>query len=276
MTRLALVVAVVASLATGGTVLVGCGASVDAIEDLPAGTEVEITTHDGEVVEGALVAVDPDEVIVESDAGEERTLRRETIARVERGGGSAVRDWFSFEPDAVNVTMPAGTTIPLTLETPLSSKTAAVEDRVRAITREPVSIDGRVVIPAGSVAVGNVTEARPSGDVKGRARLGVRFTEIDVRGERHDIVSRPLVYQAEGTKKEDAAKIGIGAAAGAIIGGIADGGKGAAVGSVIGGGAGAAVVLMTPGDEVSLPSRAPLTIELTQPVEVSVPLANEQ
>lgn len=271
MTRLAIVAAVVASLATGGAVLVGCGTSVDAVEDLPAGTDVEITTHEGEVVEGALVAVDPDEVIVEIDAGEQRTLRRETIASVERGGGLALKDWFSSKPDSVNVTMPAGTTIPLTLETPLSSKTAAVEDRVRATTRAPVSIDGRVVIPAGSVAMGDVTETRPSGDVKGRARLGLRFTEIHVRDERHDIVSRPLVYQAEGTKKEDAAKIGIGAAAGAIIGGIADGGKGAAVGSVIGGGAGAAVVLMTPGDEVSLPTGAPLTIELAQPVEVSVP-----
>ena len=43
----------------------GCRASVDAIEDVPAGSDVVIGTEDGAVVEGALREVTGDRVIVE-------------------------------------------------------------------------------------------------------------------------------------------------------------------------------------------------------------------
>jgi hypothetical protein len=75
---------------------------------------------------------------------------------------------------------------------------------------------------------------------------------------------------AAGHKKDDATKIGIGAAAGAVIGGITGGGKGAAVGAAVGGGAGTAVVLMTPGKEVSLPSGTPVSIRVQEGFAVRV------
>jgi hypothetical protein len=71
----------------------------------------------------------------------------------------------------------------------------------------------------------------------------------------------------------DAAKIGIPAAGGAIIGGVIGGKKGAAIGTAVGGGGGAAVVLATPGDEIRLAPGAALTLVLDQPIEVRVPIA---
>ena len=101
-----------------------------------------------------------------------------------------------------------------------------VEDPVRARTLAPIMVGDAVAVPIGSEVVGHVTEATPSGDVRGLARLAFRFGELRVRDEPHDIRAAPHAYQAEPTKGEDAKTIGIGAAAGALIGGLTGGRKG--------------------------------------------------
>ena len=70
---------------------------------------------------------------------------------------------------------------------------------------------------------------------------------------------------------EHTAKIAIPAAAGAIIGGIADGKKGAAIGTAVGGGAGTGVVLATRGQEVRLGRGAAVSVKLLRPLTVLVP-----
>jgi outer membrane lipoprotein SlyB len=76
---------------------------------------------------------------------------------------------------------------------------------------------------------------------------------------------------AESTKGEDAAKIGVGAVGGAIVGGILGGGSGAAQGAVIGGAAGTGVVLATRGEEVTLVKGTVLAASLASPLTVRVP-----
>ena len=183
---------------------------------------------------------------------------------------NAVKEEKPVVPEYLEIAVPAGTVLAVELETPLASNTARVEDRVRARTRDAVVVGGREVIPAGSEITGTVVAARPSGKVKGRARLTFRFTRIDVQGVTYDIGTKPVSYEARGTKTADATKIGAGAAAGALIGAIAGGGKGAAVGAAVGGGAGTAVVLMTPGKEVSLPSGTPVSIRVQEGFAVRV------
>lgn len=183
---------------------------------------------------------------------------------------NAVKEEKPAVPEYVEIAVPAGTVLAVELETPLASNTARVEDRVRARTRDAVVVDGREVIPAGSEITGTVSAARPSGKVKGRARLTFRLSQIEVRGVTYDISTRPVNYVAGGTKKDDATKIGVGAAAGAAIGAIAGGGKGAAIGTAVGGGVGTAVVLMTPGKEVTLPSGTPVSISVQERFAVRV------
>jgi hypothetical protein len=250
----------------------GCGGAA-AVEEIPLGAPVTVETEDGRVIEGKLAEVTPDRIVVEAEtgtrAGERRELVRAEVAEVRREG-LGVGSLLSSAPEPVEVTVPTGTTVPVALETALSSAANSVEDPVSARTREAVLIDGIVVIPAGSELRGHVTSARASGKVKGRAALALRFTELNARGELHDIVSAPFVYEAGSTVGDDAAKIGIGAAAGAVIGGIAGGGRGAAVGSAIGGGAGTAVVVATPGDEVELASGTVLQLRLEEPLTLQV------
>jgi hypothetical protein len=102
----------------------------------------------------------------------------------------------------------------------------------------------------------------------------VRFNQIDLPGDggRQPITTAAVSRLAPATKKKDATRIGGGAGAGAIIGGILGGKDGAAKGAVIGGGAGTAVVLSTSGNEVGMAAGAPLSVRLTAPLRVRVPL----
>lgn len=176
------------------------------------------------------------------------------------------------KPEFREVTVPAGTTLSVTLGTSIGSDTSKVEDPVRATLKTPISIEGVRAIPAGTTVLGNVTSAVRSAKVKGLASIGVRFHTLDLPGDggRHDIGTATITREAQPTKKKDAAKIGIGAGAGAVIGGIVGGGSGAAKGAAIGGGAGTATVLATRGDEVHLAAGTPLSVKLTAPLTVRV------
>jgi hypothetical protein len=168
--------------------------------------------------------------------------------------------------------LPAGTPLRLTLTSPLTSDGNRVEDQVRAVVREPVVIDRQVVLPRGTQVVGYVSDVDRSARVKGRARLAMRFSRLVVDGDQYDFRSEPIEAVANGTKGEDAAKIGIGAGAGAAIGAILDGASGATKGAVLGGAAGTGAVLATRGDEVRLDSGQALDTHLTSALPIRVPI----
>ena len=111
-----------------------------------------------------------------------------------------------------------------------------------------------------------MTNVDDSGNVKGRAELGFRFTRLTDRlghlRHRHEAA----FVRGRGNKKDDAVKIGVGAAAGAIIGAITGGKKGAAIGTAVGAGAGTGVVLATDGDEIRLAAGRKLKVSLTDPL----------
>lgn len=187
---------------------------------------------------------------------------RDTTARSASASPAAPRvEWREL-------TVPAGTTLPLELTTALSSETATVETPVQARLRQAVVIDGHTALPAGSVFTGTVTDVERSGRVQGRARLVFRFDEVRLGTGREELRTNPLTFEAEATNGEDATKIGAGAVGGAIIGGIVGGGKGAAKGAAIGGAAGTGVVMATRGKEVALASGTDLAATLASSVTV--------
>jgi hypothetical protein len=166
--------------------------------------------------------------------------------------------------------VPAGTTLALELTTPLSSETAKVETPVRARLTQSISVEGLVILPAGTELLGSVTEVERAGRVKGLARITFAFTEATVAGARESLLTNPLTFEAKLSKGKDAAKIGIGAGIGAVIGGIAGGGSGAATGAAIGGGAGTGLVLATKGEDVVVEAGTELSATLAKPYETRV------
>jgi hypothetical protein len=168
------------------------------------------------------------------------------------------------------VTIPAGTALPLALTSSIASDTSAVEDAVTAELTSPITIDGRDVLPAGTRLTGVVTAVEESDRVKGRAMIAFRFTSLRHGDTRYELQTAPLSHLAPATKGEDATKIGIGTGAGAVIGGILGGKKGAAQGAAVGGGAGTGVVLATKGREVRLPPGSDVTTHLTAALTVRI------
>ena len=169
------------------------------------------------------------------------------------------------------VTLPAGTTLSLTLDSEVASDISQVEDPVRARIERPVMVDGLLAIPKNSMAFGTVTAVEASGKVKGRAQLAFRFHQLHINSHRYEIRSDTVLYRAESTKTEDAKKIGLAAGAGAVIGGLLGGKKGAGTGAVIGGGTGTAMVLTTAGDEVELRAGTAVEVGLMQPLTLLIP-----
>ena len=106
--------------------------------------------------------------------------------------------------------------------------------------------------------------------MKGRSHLAIRFTEVQVDGQRDPFRTNALTFEGTDSTKKDVAKVGIGAGVGAIIGGIVGGGSGAATGAAIGGGAGAGTALATRGAEVELAEGAELNTTLSSPYSVRV------
>ena len=296
MRKLAVVVAFV-------TLAAACTKETASLE-IKAGSAVSLEKKDGVVVSGRLVEVKPEHVVVDTAAGRKQIARADistfradatavsspaqpagTALAAERSGASDALATGSSAasaapapavPEYREVTLPAGTVLPVELTTAVASDSSHVEDAVRGKLRRAVTVQGVQAFPAGTVVSGVVTAAERSARVKGRARVAFRFTAIDPPGDaerlsmRTDTVSR----MAAATKKQDAAKIGGGAAGGAIIGGIIGGGDGAAKGAAIGGAAGTGVVLSTRGKEIRLAPGTPVSIRLASPLTVRVRVAS--
>jgi hypothetical protein len=169
------------------------------------------------------------------------------------------------------VTVSAGTALPIELMTTVSSETAAIETPVRARLRQALVVDGYTALPAGTILHGHVTDVDRAGRIQGRSRLAFAFTEAEFDGGREDVRTNPLSFEGEATKGEDATKIGVGAGVGAAIGGLLGGGDGAAKGAAIGGAAGTGAVLATRGREVTVESGRDLTATVATAFSVRAP-----
>lgn len=165
------------------------------------------------------------------------------------------------------LTVPVGTEIDVRLQTSLNSGTVKVEQRFEATTVVDYSMGGRVVIPAGSMVRGFVSSVRAAGKVDRRGSLTLSFDEIRVASRTYRL--RASVTQAiDKVVGEDTARIGAGAAVGAIIGGLLGGGKGALLGVLVGGGG---TMAATEGTDVDLPAGTILRLRLDQGLQIAAP-----
>jgi hypothetical protein len=183
------------------------------------------------------------------------------------GSGSVAR------PDAWReVTIPAGTTLRVVLDTAIGSDISHVEQPVRAHLSSPIIVDGVTALAQGSVVEGVVIDAARSGKVQGVAHVAVRFDSVTSSGdqERYRMETSSVGRTAQTTKKKDAVKILVPAAGGALVGRIAGGKKGAAIGTAAGAGAGTAYVMSTRGEEVHLAKGTALALKLAGPITVKV------
>jgi hypothetical protein len=162
-------------------------------------------------------------------------------------------------------TIPAGQELDVRLQAPLSSETAAAEQRFEAVTAVDVTQDGAVLIPAGSRVRGIVTDVKRPGRLDRVGSLTLSFDQMTVRGSNYPIRAMATQVFESGGIRDEAGTAGVGGGAGAIIGGILGGLKGAVVGAVIGAGG---AIAATEGKDVNLPAGAIVRIRLDSAVNV--------
>jgi type IV secretory pathway VirB10-like protein len=79
---------------------------------------------------------------------------------------------------ASELTIPAGTKVPVALKHAVSSKGTREGDAVYAETTFPVVANGRVLIPAGTYVQGRISHIQRGGRIKGRAEVLMHFTTL--------------------------------------------------------------------------------------------------
>jgi hypothetical protein len=166
------------------------------------------------------------------------------------------------------IVIPAGTRIQVRLGQTISSKTAQAGDPFSGTLVSAVRVNEETIIRAGAQASGVVTEARNQGKIKGAGVLALRLDSLRADGRTYQVRTSQLERVEKGKGKRTAVTTGGGAALGALIGGLAGGGKGAGIGALVGGGAGLTGGALTGNHEIVLPAESILTFTLTQSVTI--------
>lgn len=177
------------------------------------------------------------------------------------------------KPKPQPIVIPAGTSLVVTTDQALSSKTSKAGQTFLATLARPVSIGGKTAIPKGASVTGTVITAKEKGKIKGEGELSIALNSITVRGQSYDIQTQTLNSTEKGKGKRTAATTGGGAAGGALIGGLAGGGKGAGIGALVGAAGGLVGGAMTGNKQIEIPAETALTFSLSQ--SLTLPPAGE-
>lgn len=164
------------------------------------------------------------------------------------------------------VSIGVGTQFDVRLQTALNSGVSRVEQRFEATSIVDYKVHDDVVVPAGTLFRGFVSSVKPAGKIDRQGSLTLSFDEV-ILNQTHTPVRASVVQALDGKSGADDTRIGVGAAVGAIIGGILAGGKGALVGVLVGGGG---TMASTEGADVDLPVGTVLRIRLDQPLDVTI------
>ena len=193
--------------------------------------------------------------VTSAPAGVPRTSQSNTQART--------------EPETVaggqRGTLPVGQELDVRLRDRLSSDDARVEQRFETTTVVDLTQDGRVVVPAGTVVEGFVSDVDKAGRIDRDGALTLAFDRMRVRGR--TIVIRGSatdVFESKGIRGE-VGTAGIGAGVGGVVGGIIGGVKGAIIGAAIGAGG---AIAATDGKDITLPAGSIVRIRLDSPVRI--------
>ena len=167
-------------------------------------------------------------------------------------------------------TIAANTPVVVRLIDSVDSNRDSLGKEYRASLDEPlVNQSGEVVAPRGSDVLIVLTNRQESGRFAGKTELRLALRSLTIHGKRYDVSSTDVVEASSSRSARSGKTIGGLAAAGAMIGAIADGGKGAAIGAGSGATLGTIGEVFTSGQRVRVPSETRLTFRLQQPLLVN-------
>jgi hypothetical protein len=165
-------------------------------------------------------------------------------------------------------TIPAGTHLTVRTDSQVNSRTAKAGDRFSANLVKDLVVNGKVLAKAGAPAKGKVTYVKPSGRLHEPGEVTLRLTAVQINGKMVPVSTSGFRAKGKSHTKSNVTKIGGGAAAGALIGGLAGGGKGALIGTAVGAGAGTGVAAATGKEEAVVHAETAVTFTTTAAAKV--------
>ncbi|MDZ4832404.1 MAG: hypothetical protein SGJ27_01255 [Candidatus Melainabacteria bacterium] len=192
---------------------------------------------------------------------------------------------------------PAGLTLPVSLQTAISTQVAKNGDYIQGTISQNVSLGGRGYIPSGTQVVGVVSDATAGRRLSRSGELSIQFNSLRLPNGQQIPITAHLVgdlgkYHDKGTGSNDVFRgegmtgklgqtairggfgAGLGAGLGTAVGAIAGGGHGAGMGAwsgaAMGGGIGVADMLLRKGRDVIIPTGTEMQVQLDQPADLGV------
>jgi len=186
---------------------------------------------------------------------------------------------------ASQITVPAGTKIPVSLLHAISTRNARENDNVYAETNFPIVLNGTLAIPPKTYVQGVISRSKRPGRVAGKGELLIHFNTLifpngytlllpgaleNVPGaENARMKGGEGTIEGSSSKGKDVGTIATTTATGAGIGGLAtQSAKGTGIGAGVGAVAGLATVLLTRGPELRLEKGATLEMVLERPIVI--------
>ncbi len=175
------------------------------------------------------------------------------------------------EPEPEPPSLAAGTTISLVATDTVTSRSNHTGDSVSATLSDPLRDDnGEILIPAGAVFSGTISDIAPAETPGGEGRMEFTFSQVSFDGAVYPVEAR---LDSAGTRMEgrgvtagDAAKVGAGAVVGGLAGRLIGGNRtGTAVGAVAGAAAGVGIAAATRDVDIILDAGAHIRLVLTAP-----------
>lgn len=176
---------------------------------------------------------------------------------------AAIASILALVAAATAQTVPAGTPLQVRIIESLSSDKSRAGETFHGTLAEPLVVNGRTMFPQGTDVTGTVTKAHPSGRLSDPGVLELTLNSLTTGSGSYPISASPVVLKGESHTKSNVTKIGGGAAAGALIGGLAGGGKGALIGTAVGAGAGTGVAAATGKEEAVIHAETAITFTTT-------------
>ena len=178
--------------------------------------------------------------------------------------------------------LPVGTLINTRIRETISTQTTAQGTMFTATLIEPVLRDGAVLLPAGSLVTGRVTEIHGGRRISGPAAIHLQTLSVTLpdgtrypfRGQVIDTgVYNHTKVDSEGTilRRDHAvatvSELGLATGAGAAAGGVIGGVPGALIGGAVGAGLGTTVWLKQD-RQTEVPAQTKITFSLNEPLTV--------
>src|SRR5260370_3453894 len=154
--------------------------------------------------------------------------------------------------------IPRGTKIRVRLAQTLDTKYSRTGSRFAATLDAPIVVGNRVVVPKGTPFTGAILASKPSGRLRGRARLEITLRSFRMENVTYHLATASDTRVSGSHKKRNLALMCGGPAAGSGLGALAGGGAGALIGAGVGAVAGTTTAFITGRKNVKLPLDTPV------------------